>query len=75
MANLQRVVWEGWTVQNFIDDLSPLIEMIMAGESFIKPFRTKTEMVNFIKENQPYYKKSIPEVNEYFLNKYGLGAR
>lgn len=75
MANLQRVVWEGWTVQNFIDDLYPLVDMIMSGESFIKPFKTKAEMIEFIKENQPYYKKSIPEVNDYFAKKYGLGAK
>ena len=74
MANLNRVVWEGWTVQNFIDELSPLIDMIMAGESFIEPFTTKSEMISFIKENQPYYKKSIPEVNDYFVKKYGLGV-
>jgi hypothetical protein len=75
MANLNRVVWEGWTVQNFIDDLYPLIDMVMSGESFIKPFKTKSEMIKFIKENQPYYKKSIPEVNDYFIKKYGLGAK
>jgi len=26
----------------------------------------------FIKENQPYYKKHIPEVYNYFLKKSGL---
>lgn len=44
----------------------------MAGESLIKPFKTKAEMNKFIKENQPYYKKSIPEVNAYFAKRYGL---
>ena len=72
MRNLQREVWEGWTVQNFIDDLSPMIEMIMNYESFIEPFKTKKELAAFCKENQPYYKKSIPEVNAYFAEKYGL---
>lgn len=72
MSNLQRVVWEGWTPQNFIDELLPLMDMIMAGESLIKPFKTKAEMNKFIKENQPYYKKSIPEVNAYFAKRYGL---
>lgn len=72
MANLNRIVWEGWTPQNFIDELEMQFDMIMRGESFIKPFRTKAELVKFIKENQPYYKKSIPEVNTYFAKKYGL---
>lgn len=67
-----RVIWEGWTAQNFIDELSPQIEMIMRGESWQKPFETKVELINYTKENQPYYKKSIPEVNSYFAKKYGL---
>lgn len=72
MANLQRVIWEGWTAQNFIDELSVQIDMIMRGESFIAPFKTKKELAAFTKENQPYYKRTIPEVNSYFAKKYGL---
>ena len=72
MSNLQREVWEGWTVQSFIDELSPMIDMIMNYESFIEPFKNKKELAKFTKENQPHYKKTIPEVNAYFANKYGL---
>jgi len=73
MANMQKEIWEGWTVQNFIDELSGIIDLTMNGESWRPPFTTKKELVQFIKENQPYYKKSIPEVNNYFAKKYGLG--
>ena len=72
MIDLQREVWEGWTVQDFIDNLSDTIEMIMSNKSYIKPFKTKTDMAKFIRENQPYYKKSIREVNDYFAKKYSL---
>lgn len=72
MSALQRVVWEGWTAQDFIDELEPQIDMIMRGESWIKPFKTKKELAQFTKENQPYYKKTIPTVNAYFAKKYGL---
>ena len=72
MIDLQREVWEGWTVQDFIDNLSDTIEMIMSNKSYIKPFKTKADMAKFIRENQPYYKKSIREVNDYFAKKYGL---
>ena len=71
MANLNRVVWEGWTVQHFIDELSMEIDMIMTGQSWQEPFETKDEMAAYIKEAQPYYEKSIPEVNAYFARKYG----
>lgn len=72
MSTLQRVVWEGWTVQDFIDDLEPQVDMIMRGESWRQPFKTKSELVAYLKDNQPYYKKSIPGVNSYFAKKYGL---
>ena len=72
MIDLQREVWEGWTVQDFIDNLSDTIEMIMTNKSYIKPFKTKADMAKFIRENQPYYKKSIREVNDYFAKKYSL---
>ena len=72
MINLQREVWEGWTVQDFIDELSDQIGMIMCGESWQEPFQTEEELARFIKDNQPYYKKMIPEVNAYFATKYGL---
>ena len=72
MGNLRRNVWEGWTPQHFIEELSYRVDMIMRGESWQKPFRTKAELSKYLKENQPYYKKSIPEVNAYFARKYGL---
>lgn len=72
MPNLQKEVWEGWTVQNFIDELSDQIDLIMRGESWMAPFQTKAELAQYTKENQPYYKKTIPGVNAYFAKKYGL---
>lgn len=72
MSNLHRDVWEGWTPQDFIDSLSVEISMIMTGESWRKPFKTAQEMTDYIPEHQPYYKKPIKEVNDYFVDLYGL---
>ena len=72
MRNPNREVWEGWTVRNFIEDMQWQLDSIMNGESYIRPFMTKKELVEFIVDNQPYYKKSIPEVNEYFAKRYNL---
>jgi hypothetical protein len=63
-------VWEGWTPQNFIDVLRPQVDSIMAGESWHKPFKTKTELLLWLTDNQPYYKKPIREVSEYFINRF-----
>ena len=73
MGNSHRNVWGGgWTPQDFIDELSDEIYMIMTGKSWKKPFKTKKELIDYIKNNQPYYKKTIPEVNTYFVKRYGL---
>jgi hypothetical protein len=70
--NLQKHIWEGWTVQHFIDDLEPTLEMIMTGNSWQSPIKTKEELKDWCKDNQPYYKKHIPEVVNYFAKKYNL---
>jgi hypothetical protein len=67
-----RIVWEGWTIQDFIDDLESQIDLIMLGESWLQPFRTRKELEEYTKDNQPYYKKTIPELNSYFARRYGL---
>jgi hypothetical protein len=63
-------IWEGWTVGDFIDELEPSFDMIMRNYSHIKPFTNKQDLKNWVKDNQPYYKKHIPEVANYFINKY-----
>ena len=63
-----RYIWEGWTIQSFIDELQPEFNMIIANQSHIKPFKTKDEVKTWCKENQPYYKKHIPEVYQHFLS-------
>ena len=70
--NNTKHIWEGWTVQNFIDELEPSFNMIINSQSWQKPFKTKDEIKEWCKDNQPYYKKHIPEVYKYFVNKSGL---
>ena len=68
--NLQKHIWEGWVVQDFINELEPMFSIIMSNQSHIKPFRTKNELKQWCKDYQPYYKKHIPEVYSYFLTKW-----
>lgn len=67
--NLDKHIWEGWTVQDFINDLEPTFDIIMRGNSHQKPFITKEEIKIWCMDNQPYYKKHIPEVVNYFYSK------
>lgn len=66
---LDRHIWEGWTVQDFIDELEPMFDRIMDNKSWEKPFKDDKELKEWCKSNQPYYKKHIPEVFSYFKKK------
>lgn len=65
-------IYEGWTVQNFIDDLTPVFDMINTGNSYMPAFKTKKEIKDWCASEQLYYKKHIPEVYEHFVQKSGL---
>ena len=61
---LNKHIWEGWTVQNFIDSLEVQIQYVTV--------KDKKELKEWCKDNQPYYKKHIPEVVNYFSKKYNI---
>ena len=67
--NLSKHIWEGWTVGAFIEDLEPSFNQIMNHGSWMKPFKTKDEIKKWCMDNQPCYKKYIPEVVNYFYAK------
>ena len=67
--NFDKVVWEGWTAGDFIDSLEPQFDMIMTEGSWQKPFTTKAEVKAWTMDNQPYYKKYVPDVVSYFWAK------
>lgn len=53
-----KYIWEGWTVQCFINELTPLFD-------HLRKMNT-AELKEWVKSNQPYYKKHIPEVYNHF---------
>lgn len=62
-------IWEGWTVGDFITELEPTFNTIQSNQSWRKPFKNADELKEWCKDQQPYYKKHIPEVFEYFKSK------
>ena len=70
--NYNKHIWEGWTVQSFIDELEVQVQMIMNKQSWKEPFKSKEELKEWCMDNQPYYKKHIPEVVNHFADKYKL---
>lgn len=70
--NYNKHIWEGWTVSDFIDNLQDEVYIIMSGQSYIEPFNSREELSKWCTDNQPYYKKVIPEVVSYFADKYNI---
>ena len=68
--NLEKHIYEGWTVKDFIKKLEPMFDMIIKNQSHIEPFKSQDEIKEWCMDNQPYYKKHIPEVYSYFKSKY-----
>lgn len=65
-------IWEGWTVQAFISELDLFVGVAISGKSHFKTITTKQQLKKFCIDNQPYYKKHIPEVVNHFAQKYNL---
>ena len=59
-----RHIWEGWTPQDFINELEIGFEY--------QEFKSKDELKEWCKNNQPYYKKHVPEVYKHFLKQTNL---
>jgi hypothetical protein len=74
-VNLEKHVWEGWKVQDFIDELENSFDRIQRNQSHINPFKDELELRIWLMENQPYYKKHIPEVFKYFKNKLNKNSK
>lgn len=70
--NFNKHIYEGWTVAAFIEELAWQVEFIMSGQSIQQPFTCKQELADWCKDNQPYYKREITDVNNYFAQKYKL---
>jgi len=69
MINRDKHIWEGWTVGDFIDDIEVAFNYRSRYSNF---WKSKEDLKKWVKDEQPYYKKHIPEVYNYFLQKSGL---
>ena len=69
MINRDKHIWEGWTVGDFIDDIEVTFNYRSKYSNF---WKSKEDLKKWVTSEQPYYKKHIPEVYNYFLQKSGL---
>ena len=59
-------IWEGWTVQDFIDELEVVFKYV------VNRLNTREQLKEWCMSEQPYYKRHIPEVYNHFLAKTNL---
>jgi len=67
--NRDKHIYEGWTVGDFIDDIEVTFNYRSKYSNF---WKSKEDLKKWVASEQPYYKKHIPEVYNYFLQKSGL---
>ena len=65
------VVYNGMTVKDFITAIEPKLDEIMRGDSCYPIPANKLALVRVIRDLQVVYRRIIPEVNQYFIKKYG----
>lgn len=71
MINLNKEIWEGWTVNDFVDAIEDTMDNYFEHNKFY----TYKDVKETCMYEQPYYKEYIPEVVEYFCNKYNVGYK
>ncbi len=63
---MEKEIWEGWTVKDFINELEPIFDLMLSQDRDY--FKTR-DLKRWCMDNQPYYKRYIPEVYNYFKRK------
>lgn len=68
LKNPERVIYEGWTVEDFVNALSNEFNLIEKRGFNIRlgDMNTRKQVEDWCKSRQPFYKKRIPEVTSYF---------
>lgn len=65
--DLNRNIYEGWTPQDFINELTPIFNILRPHVAWQKvSFKSRQDVARWCCDNQPYYKKQIPEVISHF---------
>lgn len=65
--NFEKVIYEDWTVGDFIEELEPYFKEVQSGLAWHAPLRNREEVKLWCMDNQPYYKKYVKEVVDYFV--------
>ena len=63
---------EGWTIEMLIKEIEWEFRLIMNGESWKKPFKTKQDVQDWVADRLPNHKGAVKKITNYFVNNYSL---
>ena len=64
LRNASREVWEGWTVESFVSEVLFSFNIRIKNRGWT----SEADLKAWVKSEQPYIKKAIPEVQSYFVS-------
>lgn len=70
VINYDKHIWEGWTVKDFINDIIGEIDILIELHRPRGNTVDRKLIAELTSNAQPYYKKVIPEVVDYFCKRY-----
>lgn len=70
--NFDKHIYEGWTVEDFINELKDIYPITYEMGKEVSLLTSKEEVKKWCMDNQPHYKKHIPDVVKFFINKYKI---
>lgn len=71
-VNYSKHIWEDWTVRDFINDIEYSVDITINDYKSRGIVITKDIISRITSDQQPYYKRVIPDVVNYFCNKYNV---
>jgi len=66
LKNPKKELWEGWTNEAVASEIMPIFKMVMRGQSWQEPLRTKAEVKKFVDDQMPNVKRYNKDVVDYF---------
>lgn len=74
LKNPDRLVGDGWehTVKDMFDEVNWQMEMVERGETRFNRPETKEDIKKLLEQFQPYVKKPIKELVNYYCQLYGI---
>lgn len=72
-VNLEKHIWEGWTVGAIYDKVKPFADNVQNGRDFRHTsFKNRADIADWIKNEYPNFKKGANDVSKLLASDYGL---